>query len=124
MTTTPFETLFPGLPRIDREWNARKQRLMALTADERIAAMRAGQLSYRELCHWSAVRPDEVPRLSTGSGVSDGEFEWIAAFIPEIAEVHDPPTEPQQLDDEATERSERIRTRTRQAKATHGRGQC
>ena len=81
MPTSSFEDLFP----VDREWEARKQRLMALTVDERVAAMRAGQLSYRELCHWSAARPDEVPRLVTGEG-GGGEFEWIAALMPEIAE--------------------------------------
>jgi len=94
MTDDTFHDLFPAFPRIDREWEARKQRLMALTADERVAAMRAGRLSYRELAHWSAVRPDEVPRISTGSGStpcasigSGGEFEWVAAFTPEIAEA-------------------------------------
>jgi hypothetical protein len=87
MTTTPFEDLFPGLPQIDRAWEARKERLMAMSADERVAAMRAGQLSYRELTHWSAVRPDEVPVVRTGQGYP-GEFEWIAMFEPDIAE-HD-----------------------------------
>jgi hypothetical protein len=93
MTATPFEDLFPSLPRIDRAWEERKQRLMALTAEERVVAMRAGRLSYRELCHWSAVRPDEVPRLTTGDSAG-GEFEWLAAFIPEIAEARDQAREP------------------------------
>ena len=85
-----FHDLFPSLPRIDREWEARKSRLMALTADERIAAMRAGQLSYRELCHWSAVRPHEVPRVCTGQGGA-GEYEWIAMLEPGIAEAEPSP---------------------------------
>jgi hypothetical protein len=93
MTATPFEDLFPSLPRIDRDWEERKQRLMALTAAERVVAMRAGRLSYRELCYWSATRPDEVPRLTTGDSAG-GEFEWIAAFIPEIAEARDRPRKP------------------------------
>jgi hypothetical protein len=93
MTATPFEELFPSLPRIDRDWEERKQRLMALTAEERVVAMRAGRLSYRELCHWSAVRPDEVPRLTTGDSPG-GEFEWLAAFIPEIVEARDQAREP------------------------------
>jgi len=130
MTTTPFEDLFSGMPRIDREWEARKQRLMALTAAQRVAAMRAGELSYRELCHWSAVRPDEVPIVSTGSGVGGGEFEWIAAFTPEIAEAADPVQEPLTLDAAAIERGERIRAhaqatrprpRARAAAAARGR---
>ena len=93
MTATPFEDLFPSLPRIDRDWEERKERLMALTAEERVIAMRAGRLSYRELCYWSAVRPEEVPRLATGDSAG-GEFEWLAAFIPEIAEARDQPREP------------------------------
>lgn len=88
MSTTTFEDLFPAFPRIDREWEARKQRLMALTPAQRVAAMRAGELSYRELCHWSAVCPDEVPCVCTGQG-GRGEFEWIAALTPELAESTD-----------------------------------
>lgn len=113
MTTIAFEELFPGLPRIDREWQARKQRLMALTANQRIAAMRAGHLSYRELCHWSAVAPDEVPIVSTGSGLAGGEFEWIAAFAPDIAEARDPVQEPLKLDAAAIEHGEHIRAKAR-----------
>ena len=66
MSTTPFEQLFPSLPRIDREWQARKARLMAMTAAQRVAAMRAGELSYRELCHWAAAWPQEIPIVSVG----------------------------------------------------------
>jgi hypothetical protein len=112
MSTTPFEELFPALPRIDREWEARKDRLMAMTAAQRVAAMRAGQLTYRELCHWSAVRPDEVPIVSTGSGLGGGEFEWLAAFTPELAEAASRPIqEPLTLDAEAIARGERIRAK-------------
>jgi len=118
MTTTPFEELFPALPRIDREWEARKQRLMALTANQRIAAMRAGELSYRELCHWSAVAPDEVPRLLTGDGdlLGGGEFEWIAAFLPEIAEAPPAPT-PAPADAAARKRGQRPRAQGRPTSA-------
>ena len=61
-----------------------------MTLDERIAAMRAGRLTYRQLAHWSALRPREVPRLSTGEGGA-GEFEWIAMFEASIAEAKDTP---------------------------------
>ena len=88
MSHETFNDLFPAFPRIDREWEARKQRLMALTAAQRVAAMRAGELSLRELAHWSAVCPDEVPQTCTGEG-SAGEFEWIAAFLPEVADAPD-----------------------------------
>ena len=60
--STTFAELFPDLPQADRAWEERKQRLMALTADERVAAMRAGQLSYRELAYWSATRRGGPPR--------------------------------------------------------------
>lgn len=113
MSTTPFEQLFPAMPRIDREWEARKERLMAMTAAQRVAAMRAGQLTYRELCHWSAARPQEVPIVSTGSGLGGGEFEWLAAFTPEIAEARGPVQEPLTLDAAAIARGERIRARAR-----------
>jgi hypothetical protein len=88
MTATPFEDLFPSSPRIDRAWEERKQRLMALSAEERLVAMRTGRLTYRELCYWSATRPDEVPRITTGDSAG-GEFEWIAALTPEIAEARE-----------------------------------
>lgn len=113
MSTTPFEDLFPAMPRIDREWEARKDRLMAMTATQRVAAMRAGQLTYRELCHWSSVRPDEVPIVSTGSGLGGGEFEWLAAFTPEIAEPPGLIQEPLKLDAAAIERGERVRAKAR-----------
>ena len=113
MSTTPFEQLFPSLPRIDREWEARKARLMAMTATQRVAAMRAGELSYRELCHWAAARPQEIPIVSTGSGLGGGEFEFIASFMPEIAESRGPVQPPLTLDAAAIERGERIRAKAR-----------
>ena len=82
---TTFSELCPELPQVDHAWEDRKQRLMALTADERVAAMRAGQLSYRELAYWTSARPSEVPLVGTGEGGA-GEFEWIAMFEPDIAE--------------------------------------
>jgi len=87
MSNQTFHDLFPAFPGIDRDWEATKQRLMAFTPAQRVAAMRAGELSYRELAYWTAARPDEVPRTCTGQG-GPGEFEWIAAFTPEIAETN------------------------------------
>lgn len=85
-----FDDLFWALPRRDPELQEQYDRLWAMTVDERIAAMRAGRLTYQQLCHWSAQRPDQVPRLSTGSGGA-GEFEWIAMFEASIAEASDTP---------------------------------
>ncbi len=69
----------------DGAWEARNQRLWALTPQERVAAMRAGELSYGELTHWSSIAPHEVPLLATGQG-GPGEFEWLAILEPSIAE--------------------------------------
>ena len=42
-----------------------------MSADERVAAMYRGELSYDQLAHWAAQRPHEVPKLN-------GEFWFIA----------------------------------------------
>jgi hypothetical protein len=50
-----------------------------LSPSERIALMRAGDLTLKECCHWAARAPQEVP-------IVNGEFEFIAAFTPEACE--------------------------------------
>ena len=62
-----------------------------------------------------AARPDEVPIVSTGSGLGGGEFEFIASFMPEIAEPRGPVQPPLTLDAAAIERGERIRAMRRTA---------
>jgi hypothetical protein len=86
MNDATFHDLF-GLGPIDRAWQERRERLWAMSADDRVAAMRAGELSYRELCEWSAGAPSEVPLVCTGQGGA-GEFEWLAMLEPGNAE-HD-----------------------------------
>ena len=91
-------------------------RLWAMTPDERIAAMRAGELTYRQLCAWSARHPEQVPRIPTGDGdLFGGEFEWLALKEPAIAEASDatPPAS-------AVTRGEQIRTRERRRRRTVG----
>jgi hypothetical protein len=56
------------------------ERLWALTAHERVTAMRRGELSLRQLCEWARRRPDEVPRI-------DGEYEFIAVTTVEAIEA-------------------------------------
>lgn len=56
------------------------KRLWALTAAERVGAMRRGELSPRQLCEWARRRPDEVPLV-------EGEYEFIALTTPEAAEA-------------------------------------
>ncbi len=89
MTNEPF----PSYLARDPEWEARKDRLWAMTADERVAAMRAGELTYRELAHWSARRPDEVPRVCTGHPGA-GEFEWLIARLADHVESRQMPQTP------------------------------
>ena len=56
------------------------RRLWSMTATERIAAMRAGRLTWDQLGEWARRRPNEVPLLN-------GEFEFIAITTPEVAEA-------------------------------------
>ena len=57
--------------RRDPAWEEAKQRLWAMTADERRAAMFAGRLSLRLCLHWANHAPREVPLLN-------GEWWFIA----------------------------------------------
>jgi hypothetical protein len=75
---TPTITEIPGLafPASGRE---RQEMFWRLSPAERVALMRAGQLTLKECCRWAARAPHEVP-------IVDGEFEFIAAFTPESSE--------------------------------------
>lgn len=63
----------------ERERNARLRRLWQMSAEQRIAAMRRGELTREQLAAWSARHPEQVPLLN-------GEWEWIAAKTPEACE--------------------------------------
>ena len=56
------------------------ERLWALTAEERVRAMRRGELSLRQLCEWARRCPDEVPLVA-------GAYEFIALTTPEALET-------------------------------------
>jgi hypothetical protein len=66
--------------RTDPEFEQAKARLWAMSAQERVQAMRAGRLSLRLCLHWASRRPREVPLL-------DGEWEFIAISTPEVADT-------------------------------------
>jgi hypothetical protein len=69
--------------RPDPAWEEAKQRLWAMTADERRAAMYAKKLSL-ELCfHWVYHAAHEAPLLN-------GEYWFIAVATTEVAEAGDP----------------------------------
>ena len=50
-----------------------------MTPNERIAAMRRGDLTMEQCCAWAARYPQQVPLIN-------GEFEFIAAYTPEVCE--------------------------------------
>ena len=56
--------------------------LWSMTAAEREAAMWRGELTMDQLCAWAQRAPDEVPLIN-------GEFAFIAALTPEVAEADD-----------------------------------
>jgi hypothetical protein len=58
--------------------------LWRMSAAERKAAMWRGELTGAQLIEWARRAPDEVPLI-------DGEFAFIAAQTPEVAEAERPP---------------------------------
>jgi hypothetical protein len=59
--------------------HARLRRVWQMSPDQRVAAMRRGELTVEQLAAWSARHPEQVPMLN-------GEFEWIAIRTPEACE--------------------------------------
>jgi hypothetical protein len=57
-----------------------KAALWAMSLDQRITAMWAGELSHGQLLEWTHVRPDQVPSLG-------GEIAWLMMFTPEFADA-------------------------------------
>jgi hypothetical protein len=64
-------------------WETRKRALWAMSAPERIDAMRAGRLSLRECLHWASQHPAELPLLN-------GEFEFLAITTPRSPAISTP----------------------------------
>lgn len=65
-----------------RAENAERFRtLWQMTAQQRVSAMRRGELSWSQLWEWAKQRPQEVPLVN-------GEFEFIAMLTPEVADRH------------------------------------
>ena len=59
--------------------NARLRRLWQMSAAQRVAAMRRGELTLEQLAAWSARHPEQIP-------IVNGDFEWIAGSTPEACE--------------------------------------
>jgi hypothetical protein len=51
--------------------------LWQMTPTQRVAAMRRGELTLEQCSAWAARYPEQVPLLN-------GEFEYLAAFTPEV----------------------------------------
>ena len=62
-----------------RAREARLRALWQMTPSQRINAMRKGELSLEQCAAWAARYPEQMPQLN-------GEFEYLAAFIPEVRE--------------------------------------
>ncbi len=73
------EMLSDLLVRLRVEREARLEALWRMTPNERIAAMRRGDLSMEQCCAWAARYPRQVPLIND-------EFEFIAAYMPEVCE--------------------------------------
>jgi len=58
-------------------------RVWRMTAEQLVAAMYAGELSFHQLCAWSSRYPDQVPVL-------DGELWFLAVLTPELADAQTP----------------------------------
>lgn len=56
-----------------------KEQIHRMNADQRVAAMCAGRLTYGQLCWWACRWPHEVPLINN-------EFAFIAYFEAEAAE--------------------------------------
>jgi hypothetical protein len=68
-------------PQSDTEF----EKLWAMTAAQRIAAMWKRELSLAQLSEWTKKNPNEVPTLG-------GEFAWIVQLMPEWCEPSRPAT--------------------------------
>ncbi len=53
--------------------------LWQMTPNQRVAAMRRGELALEQCAAWAARYPEQVPLLN-------GEFEYLAVLTPEVCE--------------------------------------
>ncbi len=71
--------------------------LWAMSVQQRIDAMWAGQLSLSQLTEWSSRRPSQVPLL-------DGELAYLVMYTPEWAE----PAKPAELAEPAERQRDNV----------------
>jgi hypothetical protein len=73
------EMLMDRLFRLSADREARLEAMWRMAPNERIAAMRRGDLSMEQCCAWASRYPRQVPLIN-------GEWEFIAAYMPEVCE--------------------------------------
>ena len=86
MYTDPTAAFEADLEREERRQTA-LDALWRMSPDERVAAMRRGELSLDQLCAWSRRRPHEVPKIGN-------EFEWIVVSTVDFIEAESTALEP------------------------------
>jgi|AntDryMetagUQ889_1029465.scaffolds.fasta_scaffold12369_3 hypothetical protein len=80
MATTDIDTPTTEVLHPPRSAAEELEELWALTHDERVAAMYAGELTQRQCFAWARRAPADVPLL-------EGEFWFIAITTPEVCEA-------------------------------------
>jgi hypothetical protein len=76
---TAPETWWESAQRVQRARAGRLRSLWQMSPEQRVAAMRRGDLTYEQLAAWSGRHPDQVPTVH-------GEFEWIVAKLADVCE--------------------------------------
>jgi hypothetical protein len=76
------EQLMESLARQRESRRERSEALWKMSAEERVAAMRRGALTWGQLYEWASKAAHEIPLLN-------GEYAFIAATTPEAAEAHE-----------------------------------
>jgi hypothetical protein len=78
-TTKPQAPTGEEILQSARERAARLRPMWEMSVERRVLAMRKGELSLEQCAAWAARYPEQVPLLN-------GEFEYLAAFTPEVRE--------------------------------------
>jgi hypothetical protein len=76
------EQMMRNLSALNASRAERRKQLWAMSPEQRVAAMRRGELTWWQLYEWAGRARHEVPLL-------DDEFEFIAIFTPEVADRKD-----------------------------------
>jgi hypothetical protein len=78
-TTEPQTLLSEQILQSARERAERLLPMWEMSVEQRVQAMREGELSLEQCAAWAARYPEQVPLLN-------GEFEYLAVFTPEVRE--------------------------------------